>query len=362
MASCILKHKRITLRHHCIGTVAMSISNAALGRVILAVGLCAGPAFPQQSQQQPAEDLPAPIKVDVNVVNILASVRDKRGALVSNLTKDDFVIEENGKPQTIKYFARETDLPLTIGLLVDVSASQANLIDVERRAASDFFAEVLRKKDMAFLISFGEDAELLQDYTNSVRFLEQGLNDLHVKSSVSGLHPGPVPTIDQPAGTVLYDAVYLAAQEKLRREVGRKVIVLITDGVDQGSKVRLDSAIEEAQKSDAVVYGIYYYDPSAYGGGFIHAPQRFRAAQNGRADRRPHLQSGPQAFALRCLQRAAGRDAQPVRHRIQSCRRQQGRLLPQGGSAHSGQGPEGPGPQRLLRHQARVTSLPRIWK
>ena len=213
----------------------------------------------------PGQDLPPSISVNVDVVNVLASVRNKKGALISNLEKNDFTVLEDGKPQTIKYFTRETDLPLTIGLLVDVSGSQRNLIGIERSAATEFFSKVLRKKDEAFLISFGEEAELLQDYTNSVRLLEDGLNQLRVSSGVGGVTPGPVPTIGQPRGTVLYDAVYLAASEKLRAEVGRKVIVLITDGVDQGSRLTRDKAVEAAQKSDAVIYSIDYSDPSAYG-------------------------------------------------------------------------------------------------
>ncbi len=214
-----------------------------------------------------AQDLPS-IKVDVDVVNILASVRDKRGGLVPNLEKQNFTVLEDGKPQEIKYFTKETDLPLTIGLLVDVSGSQRNLIEIERNAASQFFAQVLRKKDEAFLISFGEESELLQDYTNSSRLLDDGLGRLRVSSGVSGIHPGPVPTAGQPRGTVLYDSIYLAATEKLRTEVGRKVIVVITDGVDQGSRLTLNQAVEAAQKADAVIYSIDYYDPSAYGYGY----------------------------------------------------------------------------------------------
>ena len=215
-------------------------------------------------QTQPPDELPS-ITVDVDVVSILASVRDKRGALIANLQKDDFTILEEGKAQTIKYFTKETDLPLTIGLLVDVSGSQRNLIDIERNAASQFFSQVLRKKDEAFLISFGEETELLQDYTNSPRLLTQGLNQLRVSSGVGGISPGPVPTMGDPRGTVLYDAIYLAASEKLKTEVGRKVIVVITDGVDQGSRMTRNQAIEAAQKADAVIYSIEYYDASAYG-------------------------------------------------------------------------------------------------
>ena len=211
-----------------------------------------------------AQEMPS-IRVEVDLVNILTSVRDKRGALIPNLQKEDFTILEDGKAQPIKYFTKETDLPLTIGLLVDVSGSQRNLIDIERRAASQFFHDVLRKKDLAFLISFGEETELLQDYTGSPRLLTDGLGELRVSSGVSGIHPGPVPTIGSPRGTVLYDAIYLAANEKLKGEVGRKVIVVITDGVDQGSRLTRNQAIEAAQKSDAVIYSIDYSDPRAYG-------------------------------------------------------------------------------------------------
>ncbi|MBV9506077.1 MAG: VWA domain-containing protein [Acidobacteriia bacterium] len=228
--------------------------------------LAQGPSKNAPSQNA-SDELPAPIKVDVDVVNILASVRDKRGGLVGNLEQKDFTVLEDGKEQAIKYFNRETDLPLTIGLLIDVSGSQRNLIEIERNAAAQFFTKVLRKKDEAFLISFGEESELLQDFTNSPRLLEEGLRDLRVSSGVGGLHPGPVPTAGQPRGTVLYDAVYLAANEKLRTEVGRKVLVLITDGVDQGSRLTRNQAVEAAQKADAVIYSVDYSDPSAYGYG-----------------------------------------------------------------------------------------------
>src|SRR5690348_10666279 len=235
-------------------------------RTLVILALTAALFAQSPSQKKPIEDEPPSIKVDVDVVSVLTSVRDKRGALVGNLNKDDFTVLEDGKPQEIRYFTKETDLPLTIGLLVDVSGSQRNLIDIERNAASQFFSQVLRKKDEAFLISFGEESELLQDYTGSPKLLTEGLKQLRVSSGVGGLGPGPVPTAGGPRGTVLYDAVYLAANEKLKTEVGRKVIVVITDGVDQGSRVRIEKAVEAAQKSDAVIYCIDYSDPSAYGG------------------------------------------------------------------------------------------------
>ena len=235
-------------------------------RVILLLAAATLLAAQPPQKQPPADEIPT-LKVDVDVVNVLASVRDKKGTLIPNLEKKDFSIFEDGKQQEIKYFTRETDLPLTIGLLVDVSGSQRNLIEIERSAASQFFQQVLRKKDEAFLIMFGEEAELLQDYTGSPRLLTQGLNELRVSSGVGGLGPGPVPTAGGPRGTVLYDAIFLAAHDKLSGEVGRKVIVVITDGVDEGSRLNIRQAIEAAQKSNAVIYSIDYSDSSAYGYG-----------------------------------------------------------------------------------------------
>jgi VWFA-related protein len=250
----LLKHRRSTLRLYSTG-----MRTAILLTLIAALA----PLGAQQQQKPADEDLPS-INVDVNVVNVLASVRDKHGTLIPNLEKNDFTILEDGKPQTIKYFTRETDLPLTIGMLVDTSGSQVNLIGIEHNAASQFFSQVLHKKDEAFLIMFGEEAELLQDYTNSARLLNDALNQLRPSSGVGGIGPGPVPTAGGPRGTILYDAVYLAASDKLRTEVGRKVIVVITDGVDEGSRLNINQAVEAAQKADAVIYSIEYLDPYFY--------------------------------------------------------------------------------------------------
>src|SRR5215467_6223479 len=139
----------------------------------------------------PAQNEPT-IKVDVNLVNVLCSVRNKNNGLVGNLEKNDFKIFEDGKEMEIRNFARETDLPLTIGLLVDTSRSQERLIDIERRAADEFFQKVLGAKDEAFLIQFGSEAELLQDSTNSAKLLREALNQLRLSAAVGGLHPGPV--------------------------------------------------------------------------------------------------------------------------------------------------------------------------
>jgi len=233
------------------------------------------------------------IRVDVDIVNVLCTVRTKNAGLIGNLTKEDFTMFENGQQHDIKYFAKETDLPLTLGLLVDVSRSQEALIEVEKQAAYRFFGDVLREKDQAFLISFGSESELLQDYTNSRKLLQKGLDELRVNSAVGGLHPGPVPTMNTPRGTVLWDTVYLGAAEQLKGQVGRKALIVITDGVDQGSRYRLEQAIKAAQIADAIVYGIVYTDPRYAGWGGDGDLRRLATETGGRTmrvDRKHTLQ------------------------------------------------------------------------
>jgi VWFA-related protein len=257
-----------------VGRVRRSPGLAALGVLLVIGGMIAwlAPAHAQtspSSPQNPPPDDQSVIRVDVDLVNILFSVRTKKGQLIPNLSKEDFDLFEDGKRQEIQRFSRETDIPITLGLLIDISASQENLIDIERSAASSFFASVIRPKDEAFLISFGKSTDLLQDYTNSPRLLQAGLKDLHADGGGPVMNPGAVPGLGKPKGTLLFDAVYLAATEKLRGEVGRKAVVLITDGEDQGSYYTVKNAIEQAQKSDTIIYSMYYVDPyfySRYGG------------------------------------------------------------------------------------------------
>jgi VWFA-related protein len=233
---------------------------------VVALTLAACAAAQSQDQDQP-------IRVDVDLVNILFTVKAKKGgALIPNLEKNNFTVSEDGAPQTIQRFSRETDLPLTLGLLIDISASQERLIDIERQAAAAFFSSVIRPKDEAFLISFGKSTDLLQDYTNSPRQLSAALRDLRGDGSGPvGIGPipnsGPVPTVGTPKGTLLFDAIYLASSEKLKNEVGRKALILITDGADQGSTYDRRGAIEAAQRGDAIVYSIYYVDHGFYSGG-----------------------------------------------------------------------------------------------
>jgi VWFA-related protein len=245
--------------------------------VVTLATLMGGGALAARQQPQPSGqdslDQPSVIRVDVDLVNILFTVRKKHGgALVPGLTKDDFTLSEEGKKQTIKRFERESNLPLTMGLLVDVSASQVNLIETEREAASAFFTSVIRPKDEAFLIAFGKDTELLQDLTGSPRILHAALRGMQgdatgsvaSRSPVPNTNPGTLPQIGRPKGTLLFDAIYLASNEKLKSEVGRKAIVLITDGEDQGSYYKREQAIEAAQRADTIIYSIYYVDPWFY--------------------------------------------------------------------------------------------------
>jgi VWFA-related protein len=232
------------------------------------------------------------ISVDVNVVNVLVTVRDESGKVVRDLTKDDFILEEDGRPQNLRYFSRQSDLPLTLGLLVDTSPSEAKMIGVEREASRKFFERVLRpEKDKAFLIHFDSEVELLEDLTSSREKLEKALNLLKGQQrGFGGGRGGPDEEGDQrwgaaqgpppgggprggegpggPGGgvTVLSDAVYLASNEVLRSQSGRKAIVLLGDGDDIGSKVSLSRAIMAAERADTLVYTIRIYDKNVGAG------------------------------------------------------------------------------------------------
>ena len=217
---------------------------------------------PAATQEQEA-DQQSTLKINVDLVNIFFTVKAKKGGqLIPNLEQNNFRIYEDGKEQKISHFSRENDLPLTLGLL----------IDIEKQAASAFFSSVIRQKDEAFLISFGKDTELLQDYTNSPRLLSAALKDLRgdgqtpmiSRGPIPNVNTGPVPQVGSAKGTLLFDAVYLASNEKLKSEVGRKALILITDGDDQGSTYERRDAIEAAQRADAIIYSIYYVDHGFY--------------------------------------------------------------------------------------------------
>lgn len=226
------------------------------------------PALQLDAWQESSPD--AKYSSEVNVVNVLATVREKDGKIVSNLTKDDFTIDEDGRPQTIKYFTQQFDSPLTLGLLVDTSGSERRNIEAERRASYKFFDQVLREdKDKAFLIHFDREIELLQDLTSSRTQLDKGLDGLTGDQGRPSYSSGGGGGRGRGGGgTALYDAVFLACDEELKKQQGRKAIVLFSDGEDNGSKESLTSAIESAQRADTMVYSVRFYD--AGGGGFVN--------------------------------------------------------------------------------------------
>jgi len=223
----------------------------------------------QDSDDTAADHSAETLKVNVDVVQLFFNVKDKKGGLIPNLTKNDFDLFEDGKPQTIKYFTTESDLPLTLGILIDSSGSQQRVLPMEKEVGANFLREILRPKDEAFVISFDVDVNLLQDFTNSDHALRAALNSATINAPTSscgipGMGGGPLPCSATPQGTLLYDAVYLASHDELAKEVGRKAMILLTDGEDQGSKLKLRDAVEAAQKSDSIVYVLLIADRGAY--------------------------------------------------------------------------------------------------
>jgi VWFA-related protein len=219
-------------------------------------------------EQNPAETL----KVNVNVVQLFFNVKEKKGGLIPNLPKDDFQLLEDGKPQTIKYFSADSNLPLTLGILIDSSMSQERVLPMEQEVGGAFLTQILREKDMAFVIDFNVGVSLLQDFTSNVRRLKNALNSVKVNNGgqvggVPGMGGGPVPTMGQPKGTLLYDAVYLASHDQMGQQVDRKAMILLTDGQDQGSQYKIKDAIEAAQKADTIIYVLLCADRGFYGFG-----------------------------------------------------------------------------------------------
>ncbi|MGA3129297.1 MAG: VWA domain-containing protein [Terracidiphilus sp.] len=218
----------------------------------------------------PDETPMASFKVNVNLVDMFFTVKDKNGNLVPHLNQQNCVVQENKEPQTLKNFVAETDQPLTLGLLLDTSGSQQRLLPMEQDAASQFIQQVLRSKDEAFALSFDVNVDLLQDYTNSPRLLTHALSKAQINTAggngggIPGLGGGPVPTQGDPKGTLLYDAIYLAANEKMNQETGRKAMIILTDGEDEGSREKIGDAIAAANRNNVIVYVILCADRALY--------------------------------------------------------------------------------------------------
>src|SRR5579862_9763928 len=231
------------------------------------------PAAQSQLQQQAPPQSQSKISTEVKLVTVYAAVRDKHGKIIPNLNQSDFALQEDARPQTIKYFARASDLPLTLGLLVDTSLSQRRVLDQEKSASYSFFDHILREdKDKAFLIHFDREVELLQDLTASREKLRAGLEQLDTPSfsntSAGGGGGGSGRGHGHGGGgTLLYDSIYLASNELMKKQQGRKALIILTDGVDHGSKESLNTAIASAQRADTAVYSILFADEDAYGNG-----------------------------------------------------------------------------------------------
>lgn len=214
------------------------------------------------------------LKVQTEVVNVYAVVMDKHGHIIPNLTKEDFRITDDGVPQQISYFARAADTPLTLGMMIDTSPSQQNVLPLEQRQAAEFLREVMRPKDMAFVLHFDLTVELLQDFTANLQSLIQAIDETTIRGAPQVSTPSTFPSYE--GYTHLYDAVWLACSPQLMAtQIGRKVLILMTDGQDEGSHETLKSAIESAQRADTIIYSIDIVDPAmyrtyyVYGGGYI---------------------------------------------------------------------------------------------
>ena len=243
----------------------------------------------------------AVFSADVKVVNLLATVRNKQGGIVRGLTREDFTLFEDGRAQTIRYFSRETNLPLTLGLLVDTSGSQRRVLPAETSASHRFLRQVLREdRDQAFVIHFDRESELLADLTSSRQKLEKALDLLEMPAPQrGGAHRGG----RGGPGTVLHDAVALASDELMRKQAGRKALIVLSDGVDNGSKLSIGSAIESAQRSDTLVYTILFADPQGYGrpGGYGgHGGRR------GGSQRLPNSKDGKKVLERLALETGGG--------------------------------------------------------
>jgi VWFA-related protein len=222
------------------------------------------PDAPPQDGQTPQDQVPQAgqsLQVQTTIVNVFATVRGKHGDIIPDLNKDDFKVYEDGVEQKLAFFSKQVDLPITLALLMDTSGSMTRIIGAEQDAASRFVREVMRKKDEALVMSFDTDVNLLADFTEDPSVLDRAIHRAQINAAGPVITPGTIP--QSGGGTNLYDAVYLACHDELGSEAGRKAVVLMTDAEDTGSKVRLEEAVEAAQRADAVIHVILISDYSA---------------------------------------------------------------------------------------------------
>jgi VWFA-related protein len=215
-------------------------------------------ALPGRPQEPAAQG--GTIKSQVNLVNLFATVRDKNKRLVPTLKQEDFRILEDNQDQKIAFFSREVSLPITLALLLDTSGSEQAMLGAIQEGASTFLGRVMRKGDEALVMSFDLDVDLLSDFTDDKAQLNRAIRRAKINAGGPMITPGTIPTRGA-IGTDFYDAIYLACTDKLATEAGRKAIVVLTDAEDNGSKVRVEEAIEAAQRTDTVVHILLVYDP-----------------------------------------------------------------------------------------------------
>lgn len=253
-------------------------------QVVVCAALCVGAGGLSVGAQQSAAAAAAgqgkpeaTLSVTAKLVNLPVVVRDKKGALVQNLTKADFALSVDGHPATIRYFDKDNNLPLTLGLLVDTSGSVRSALEEERTASEDFLDQMVTARDQAFVIQFAHEADLLQDVTSSQQKLRAALDQIGTNYGEGqngqdsgggggyggyGRHGG-----HRGGGTMLYDAIYLASNQLMQKQQGRKALVVLTDGEDRGSMETLASSVAAAQRAETVVYAIYFKgEEHGYGG------------------------------------------------------------------------------------------------
>ncbi len=237
------------MRIHRFGLIVCGSVLAAT--VMLLFGHAAVPARAAQRAQsaEPQQSQPS-IHVQVNLVNLFVTARDKHSKqIVSNLEQNDFNVSEDGAPQQISFFSKDSKLPVTLGLLIDTSGSEQNTLGAEQEAATRFLSRIMRKGDLTAVLSFDTDTDLLADFTD-----DQGVLDRAIRRARINAPSGQGPLAQQGPGTVFYDAVYLACHDKLAGEAGRKALIILTDAQDEGSQLRVQDAVETAQRTDTVVH------------------------------------------------------------------------------------------------------------
>jgi VWFA-related protein len=218
---------------------------------------------PLTIQQKPSGVTGGILHSTSTIVNVYAIVEARHGQLIRDLNKDDFELSDEATPQKIDYFSQETNVPVSLGIALDTSNSQARLLGTEQEAAKKFLRSVTQSSDQAFVMSFDADVRLLQDFTSASGELARAIDSAQINQTGKSILRVDG-TSSKAGGTHLYDAIYLASNELMKTRHGREVLVLVTDGEDQGSKMNLQKSIEAAEKANVIVYSIVVSDPEFY--------------------------------------------------------------------------------------------------